>query len=78
VGPDTPPNKVLWGIKPQGATFKYEYCREFETEFLNISGCEFGYYMGSIRGKTTGQKPRSPVPFIDEKSEVNYLIALFL
>ncbi len=31
--------------------FKYEYLCEFETEFNNILGCEFGDYMGSIHGK---------------------------
>ncbi len=32
-------------------TFQYEYFREFETEFKNILVCEFGDYLGSIRGK---------------------------
>ncbi len=69
-GPDTPLNKVLggtprikilWGIKPQGATFIYKYFREFETELKNILGGEFGDYMGSIRGEK-GRKSRSTVP----------------
>jgi hypothetical protein len=31
--------------------FKDKYFREFETELKNILWCEFGDYMGSIRGK---------------------------
>ncbi len=51
-GSNTPQDTKSWGgIKPQGTIFKYEYFREFETEFKNILGCEFGDYMGSIRGK---------------------------
>ncbi len=49
---DTPLNKVLRVIRPRGTTFKNEYFSEFEKEFPNILGCEFGDYMGSIRGKT--------------------------
>jgi hypothetical protein len=61
VGPDTPKDKVLRGIRPHrtkfcgvsqpGNNFKYEYFWEFETELKNILGCEFGDYMGSICGK---------------------------
>ena len=59
-GSDSPLNKVLRGIRPRGTkscgvrgtTFKNEYFCEFEKEFKNILGCEFGDYMGSIRGKT--------------------------
>jgi hypothetical protein len=50
-GSDTSLNKVLRGIRPRGTTFKNEYFCEFEKEFENILGCEFGDYMGSIRGK---------------------------
>jgi hypothetical protein len=50
-GPDTLPNKVLRGIKLRGTTFKYEYFREFGTEFKNILGCEFKDYMGLIPRK---------------------------
>jgi hypothetical protein len=41
----------MQGLKPRGTTFKNEYFSEFEKEFKNISGCEFGDYMGSIHGK---------------------------
>jgi hypothetical protein len=47
----TPRNKVLRGIKPCGTTFKNEYFCEFEKEFKNVLGCEFGDYIGLIRGK---------------------------
>ncbi len=63
-GADTPPNKILRGIRPRGTkfcgvsqyhtlgiNFKYEYYREFKNEFKNILGCEFGDFMGSIHGK---------------------------
>jgi hypothetical protein len=36
---------------PQGNNFKYKYFREFETELKNISGYEFGDYMGTIHVK---------------------------
>jgi hypothetical protein len=39
------------GYHTPGNNFKYEYFREFETEFKNILGYEFGDYMGSIYGK---------------------------
>jgi hypothetical protein len=53
---DTPQNNILRGLilrltKFCGNNLKYEYFREFETEFKNILGCEFGDYMGYIRGK---------------------------
>jgi hypothetical protein len=51
MGYQTPQKKVLRGIKPRGTTFKYENFCNFETEFKNIPGCEFGDYIGSIRGK---------------------------
>jgi hypothetical protein len=49
-------------MKPRRTTFKYEYFCKFETQFKNILKCEFGDYMGSIRGKTGGQKSRATVP----------------
>jgi hypothetical protein len=72
-GSDTPINKVLRGIRPRGTkscggikpretTLKNKYFREFEKEFKNVLGCEFGDYMGSIREKTRGQKSRATVP----------------
>jgi hypothetical protein len=39
------------GYQTPGNNFKYEYFREFETGFKSILGCEFGDYMGYIRGK---------------------------
>jgi hypothetical protein len=39
------------GVSDPGNNFKYEYFREFETEFKNILGCEFGDYIVNIRGK---------------------------
>jgi hypothetical protein len=50
-GYQTPRNKVLRGIKLCVTTFKNKYFCEFEKEFKNILGCEFGDYMGSIHGK---------------------------
>ncbi len=43
-------------------TFKYEYLREFKTEFKNILECESGAHMGSIYEKNSGQKSRATVP----------------
>jgi hypothetical protein len=37
-------------------TFKYEYLREFKTEFENILGCESGADIGSIHEKKTEVK----------------------
>jgi hypothetical protein len=63
VGYQTPWNKVLRGIKPSGTTFKNEYFCEFEKEFKNILGCEFGEYMGGrFVEKTRGKKSRATVP----------------
>jgi hypothetical protein len=50
-GCQTPRNKVLRGIKPCGTTFKNEYFCKFEKELKKCLGCEFGDYVGSIRGK---------------------------
>jgi hypothetical protein len=65
-GPDTgyqtPQNKVLRGIKPQGTNMK-EYLCTFKTEFKNILGCEFGDYKGSICGKNQRSKISSYYPF---------------
>jgi hypothetical protein len=55
-GYQTPWNKVLRGVKPRTTTFKYKYFCKFETEFQNILGCEFGDYMGLIRGKNRRSK----------------------
>jgi hypothetical protein len=44
----TPQNIVLRSIKPRGTTSSYEYFQEFETEFKNILGCEFGDFMWKI------------------------------
>jgi hypothetical protein len=44
-------------------TFKYEYFCKFETEIKNILGCEFGDYMGSIRGKNRRSKISCYCPF---------------
>jgi hypothetical protein len=62
-GSDTPLNKVLRGIRPRGTTFKNEYFCEFEKESENILGCEFGDYMGSIRGKNQRSKISCYCPF---------------
>jgi hypothetical protein len=37
-------------------TFKYEYLREFETEFKNILECESDPHMGSIHEKKPSVK----------------------
>ncbi len=37
-------------------TFKYEYLREFETEFKNILECESEAHMGSIHEKKPAVK----------------------
>jgi hypothetical protein len=62
VGYQTLWNKVLRGIKPCGTRFKNEYFCEFEKEFKNILGCEFGDYMGRFEEKTRGKKSRATVP----------------
>jgi hypothetical protein len=46
-----PAEQTSAGYHTLGNNFKYEYFREFETEFKTILGCEFGDYMGSIHGK---------------------------
>jgi hypothetical protein len=51
------------GYHTPGNNFKYEYFREFETEFKNILGCEFGDYMGSIHGKNWRLKISCYCPF---------------
>ncbi len=45
-------------------TFKYEYLREFETEFENILGCESGAHMGQFMKKKQSKKSRATVPLI--------------
>jgi hypothetical protein len=62
-GYQTPRNKILRGMKPRRTTFKYEYFCKFETEFKNILGCEFGDYMGPIRGKNRRSKISCHCPF---------------
>jgi hypothetical protein len=47
---------------PRRTTLKFEYLREFETEFENVLGYELGAHMGSIHEKTRGQKSRATVP----------------
>ncbi len=42
---------VLGFFPTQQPTFKFEYFCKFETEFKNFLGCEFGDYLGTIRGK---------------------------
>jgi hypothetical protein len=51
------------GLKPRETTFKNEYFSEFEIKFKNISGCEFGDYMGSIHGKNQRSKISCYCPF---------------
>jgi hypothetical protein len=51
---------------------KNEYFSEFEKEFKNISGCEFGDYMGPIHGKNQRSKISCYCPF---KEEEDYAIA---
>ncbi len=48
--------KLVRGIKHRITTFKYAYFCKFKTEFKNILECEFGDYMGSIRGKNWRSK----------------------
>jgi hypothetical protein len=78
---DTPPKKVLLGIrprgtkvcrgfKPRGLTFKYKYFREFETEFKNILGCEFGAIWGQFVEKTRSRKSHATVPLTWNKETI--------
>jgi hypothetical protein len=39
------------GYRNPGNNFKYKYFHEFETEFKNSLGYEFGDYIGLIHGK---------------------------
>jgi hypothetical protein len=48
-GVSDPPEQSSAGYHSPGKNFNYEYFREFETEFKNILGCEFGDY--SIWGR---------------------------
>jgi nicotinamide riboside kinase len=66
-------DKVRWSIKPLGTTFKHNYFREFETEFKNILGYEFGNYMESIRGKNQRAKISCYYPFKTEVCIHEYL-----
>jgi hypothetical protein len=50
-GVSDPAEQTSAGYHTPGNNFKYEYFREFVTEFKTILGCEFGDYMGSIHGK---------------------------
>jgi hypothetical protein len=50
-GVSDPAEQSSAGYQTLGNNFKYEYFREVKTEFKNILGCEFGDYMGYIRGK---------------------------
>jgi hypothetical protein len=47
---------VQRGLTPQRTTLKFEYLREFELEFENVSGYELGAHMGSIHEKNQGPK----------------------
>jgi hypothetical protein len=57
------------------SNLKFEYLGEFETEFDNILGHESGAQVGSIHGKTRGQKSRATVPLMPPV-RVMYLVAL--
>jgi hypothetical protein len=61
-GVSGPAEQSSAGYHNPGNNFKYKHFREFETEFKNILGYEFGDYMGSIHGKTRGRKSRATVP----------------
>jgi hypothetical protein len=50
-GVSDPAEQSQRGIKPRGTTLEYEYFCKFETELKNVLGCEFGDYMGLIRGR---------------------------
>jgi hypothetical protein len=44
------------GLIPRRTTLKFEYLREFESEFENFFGYELGAHMGSIHEKNQGPK----------------------
>jgi hypothetical protein len=50
-GVSDPGEQTSAGNHTPGNNFKYEYFREFKTEFKTILGCEFGDYIGSIHRK---------------------------
>ncbi len=50
-GISDPAEQSSAGNHTPGNNFKHEYLNKSETDFKNIFGCEFGDYMGSIRGK---------------------------
>jgi hypothetical protein len=43
---------TCWYINSGQSNFKFEYLREFKTEFKNILGHESGAQVGSIHEKT--------------------------
>jgi hypothetical protein len=49
-GVSDPAEQSSAGYHTPGNNFKYKYFREFKTEFTNVLVCEFGDYLGSIRG----------------------------
>jgi hypothetical protein len=77
-GSDTPQKNVLRGINPRGTTLKNKYFCEFEKEFKNILGCEFGDYMGSIHRKNRGKKSRATVPLKQSFVERNEILQMHL
>jgi hypothetical protein len=45
---------VPLGLISRRTTLKFEYLREFEAEFENVSGYELGAHMGSVHEKNQG------------------------
>jgi hypothetical protein len=61
---DTLWNKVLWGIKPWGPAFKYEYIRKFKTVIKIFERVNSGTIQGRFMEKTGGKKSRATVPLM--------------
>ncbi len=55
-GVSDPAEQISAGYHTPGNNFKYDQFHEFEIEFKNSLGCEFGDCMGSISGKNLRSK----------------------
>jgi hypothetical protein len=54
-------------IRPRGTTFKFEYFREFKSEFEKNSGYESGIHMGSMHEINMRPKISCYCPFKSDK-----------
>ncbi len=64
-GVSDPAEQSSAGYHTPGNNSKYKYFSEFETEFKNTLGYEFGTIWVRFMEKTRGQKSRATVPLKD-------------